>query len=45
MNRFESLATAACIAGSLCIATVATAQQPATLKGDAVLATATVTRR
>ena len=44
MNRFESLLTAACIAGSLCVASVATAQQPAAPpKGNAVLATTTVT--
>lgn len=44
MNRFKSLLTAACMAGSVCLVTVATAQQPGgTIKGNAVLATTTVT--
>jgi len=42
--RLKSLATAACVAGSLCLTTVTMAQQPAVMpKGEAVLASATVT--
>ncbi len=44
MTRFRSLLTIACMAGCVGLATVATAQQPgATIKGNAVLATTTVT--
>ena len=44
MNRYESLLIAACVAGTLCVATVATAQQPAAApKGSVALATTTVT--
>ncbi len=44
MNRFTSLLTAACMAGSVCLATVATAQQPAaTMNGGAVIGATTVT--
>ncbi len=44
MNRFRYLLATACIVGSVCLATVATAQQPGTpIKGNAVMATITVT--